>query len=128
MSDQENISNTDNKVGVTNQKINDTEQVPKKITFPVTLEVRVLTEDGTHKTQQLASQVGQSYTLSESNAEIILEASGNASDDSTIEIHNKLTTGAIDASVYKDGKLLLKENVNAQKQKVSFVLRPKMFW
>ena len=102
MSDQENISRADSKEGVTNQKINHTEQVPKSFSFPVTLEVRVLTEDGTHKTQQLASQVGQSYTLSESNAEIVLEASGNASDDSTIEIHNKLTTGAIDASVYKD--------------------------
>lgn len=78
-------------------------------------------------TPQFEASPGDAYALVMANSGHELVSVGNSSDPATIEVRNYLKEGAIDANVYKDGKLFAKKNNIIPQQKAIFNFRPILF-
>lgn len=75
-------------------------------------------------TPQLPAANGQQYTVQQSTSGDRLVATGAASAENNIELLNGLKQGAINASIYRDGKLLATKTSIAPAQKAVFLLNP----
>lgn len=75
-------------------------------------------------TPQLPATTGQQYTLQPSAGGDRLAATGAAVAAENIELLNGLTQGAINASIYRDGKLLATKTGITPLQKATFLFTP----
>ena len=78
-------------------------------------------------TPQLAAQNGQLFAMHLTSSGDVLSLSGPASSPTDIEVLNDLQTGAINASIYKDGKLLATKTSIAPQQKAAFSFKPTLW-
>ena len=78
---------------------------------------------GNH-TPQLAAEPGQAFRMVLTTSGDQLQAAGPASSPQEIQVANDLPKGAINADVYKDGKLLATKTSIAPGQKAVFQFKP----
>ena len=95
--------------------------------FPLDIQVASGDSDGNY-TPKLDAQPGQSFemirTASGESFQISKESS---STPTTIEIKNNLETGAINANIFKDGKLLASTHTIAPSQLAVFEFKPVIY-
>lgn len=98
--------------------------------YPIDTEVRAAWgSDRNCFTAQIQSDIGARYSVVEDATGIILEQTGEATQQKAIEIVNDIQVpGGIAAQLYKDGKLLMTKNEVAYNQKATFVLKPTLYW
>lgn len=73
---------------------------------------------------QLPAANGQSFSVTNDPSGDILKATGQSTGANEISILNTLQTGAINANIYKDGKLLATKTGVAPSQKAAFAFEP----
>jgi len=73
---------------------------------------------------QLAAVDGQSFSIINGPSGDEFKLTGNAADPHGIEISNALSSGAINANVYKDGRLLATKTGVAPGEKAAFKFEP----
>jgi hypothetical protein len=78
---------------------------------------------GNHSPQILAEQ-GQQFSMEQASSGNILQLHGASSNPAEIEILNSLQMGAINANIFKDGKLLATKTSIAPQQKAVFQFKP----
>ncbi|SHN21539.1 hypothetical protein [Mucilaginibacter sp. OK098] len=76
---------------------------------------------------QLAAQNGQLFSVEQSPSGNILKNAGSATSSKEMQILNGLHTGAINANIYKDGRLLATKTGVAPQQKVAFEFNPTLW-
>lgn len=97
--------------------------------FPAITEVGATWDDGINRTQILPAHIGRRYTVSQDDTGIVLQANGNAYDTKSIDVNNNANIPrGVNASLYKDGKLMLTKKIVGYGQKATFVLKPKLYW
>ncbi|MFZ6721455.1 hypothetical protein [Undibacterium sp. Ji49W] len=77
--------------------------------------------------RQLAAQDGQMFALEMAPSGHILAYAGPATDASEVQVRNNLTQGAINAHIFKDGKLLAIKTGIAPGQSAAFRLEPTLW-
>lgn len=98
-----------------------------KFTYPMQFEVAAGDSWGNISDQQQAEN-GQKWDVVRSNSGDILQLDSNpASSQSEVEIKNDLATGAIDALIYKAGKLLASKTGVSPGEKAVFEFRPEIY-
>ena len=79
-------------------------------------------------TPPLSAQYGQAYSMvKDASGDVLKLDSTPATSPTTVEIRNDLTQGAVNALIYKDGKLLAKKTNLAPGQKAVFSFQPKIY-
>lgn len=97
--------------------------------FPVKTEVSANWDDGACSTNRLLSEIGGRYSVEQDNTGIVLQNGGNAANDRAIDVHcNVQTPGGISVNLYKDGRIMMSEQIVAYGQKATFVMHPKLYW
>jgi hypothetical protein len=91
--------------------------------FPMEMEVAGSDSYGNY-TPHLPAQNGQLFTMSLTTSGNRLSASGSGTSSREIQVLNGLPRGAINASIYKDGKLLAVKTSVAPQQKAVFQFKP----
>jgi hypothetical protein len=74
--------------------------------------------------RQLAAANGQQFSIVENASGDILQHSGNASSPTEVEVLNALNVGAINANIFKDGRLLATTPSIPPGQKAVFEFKP----
>ena len=92
-------------------------------TFPLGLQVGASDSYGNH-TPQLEAQFGQQFQLSLSSSGDRLAPAGYGASSNEVQVLNALPRGAINASCYKDGRLLAVKTAIAPQQKAVFEFKP----
>ncbi|MBK0116049.1 hypothetical protein IAE24_29300, partial [Delftia sp. S65] len=92
-------------------------------TFPLGLQVGASDSYGNH-TPQLEAQFGQQFQLSLSSSGDRLAPAGYGASSNEVQVLNSLPRGAINASCYKDGRLLAVKTAIAPQQKAVFEFKP----
>lgn len=92
-------------------------------TFPMTMQVGSSDSDG-NDTPQLNAQNGQLFekALTASGEQLVPAGSGTSAKE--VQVLNSLPKGAINASIYKSGKLLAAKTSVAPQQKAAFEFKP----
>jgi len=91
--------------------------------FPVAMQVSASDSYGNY-TPQLPAQHGQMFTMQLTSSGDKLAYSGPATSMTEVQVLNGLAKGAINASIYKDGKLLAVKTSIAPQQKAVFQFKP----
>jgi hypothetical protein len=76
---------------------------------------------------QLSASAGESFSVENSTSGDVLHLTGSASSAQEIEVKNNLTMGAVNANIFKDGRLLAIETSIAPGQKAVFEFKPTIF-
>ncbi|MBJ2140531.1 hypothetical protein JC796_07315 [Delftia acidovorans] len=95
-------------------------------TFPLGLQVGASDSYGNH-TPQLEAQFGQQFQLSLSSSGDRLAPAGYGASSNEVQVLNSLPRGAINASCYKDGRLLAVKTAIAPQQKAVFEFKPSIW-
>lgn len=91
--------------------------------YPDQIEVGASDSYGNY-TPQMSAECGQEFVMSLTASGDALRYQGQASNQNELEVLNGLSTGAISASVYRDGKLLATKTGIAPNQKAVFQFKP----
>lgn len=92
-------------------------------TFPMAMAVSASDSYGNY-TPKLPAQNGQLFSMSLTASGDQLVASGSGTSSSEVQVLNSLPKGAINASIYKDGKILATKTSVAPQQKAVFQFKP----
>jgi hypothetical protein len=92
-------------------------------TFPMSMYVAVSDSWGNY-TPQLAANNGELYSMQLTTSGDKLVASGSGTSPREVQVRNDLPIGAINASIYKSGKLLATKTSIAPQQKAVFEFKP----
>jgi hypothetical protein len=92
-------------------------------TFPMTMSVSASDSYGNY-TPHMDAQNGQLFTMSLTPSGDKLSRTGAGSSRSEVQVLNSLPKGAINANIYKDGKLLATKTSVAPQQKAVFQFKP----
>lgn len=92
-------------------------------TFPEAVEVAAADSDG-NVSERLGAKRGESFSLVQSPAGLILEKNGAAPSPREIEIINELSRGGVTAYCYRDGKVVALRSDLAPGQKALFEFKP----
>jgi hypothetical protein len=92
-------------------------------TFPMTMAVGCSDSWGNY-TPQLTAQNNQMFAMTLSTSGDTLALSGPATSPTEVQVLNSLQTGAINASIYKDGRVLATKTAIAPQQKAVFQFKP----
>jgi hypothetical protein len=92
-------------------------------TFPMSLAVGASDSYGNY-TPQLAAQNGLLFQMVQGPSGDQLVAAGSGSSPSEVQVLNALSMGAINANIYRDGKLLAIKTSIVPQQKVAFKFKP----
>lgn len=92
-------------------------------TFPMGMQVGASDSYGNY-TPQLEAQNGQLYLMRLTSTGDRLVAAGSGTSSKEVQVLNDLPKGAINASIYKDGKLLAIKTSIAPQQKAVFEFKP----
>lgn len=92
-------------------------------TFPMSMTVAGSDSYGNF-TPQLPAQNGQLFTMSLTNSGDQLAQTGSGTSTTEVQVLNGLPKGAINANIYKDGKLLAAKTGLAPQQKAVFQFKP----
>ena len=92
-------------------------------TFPMGMQVGASDSYGNY-TPQLEAQNGQLYLMRLTSTGDRLVAAGSGTSSKEVQVLNDLPKGAINASIYKDGKLLAIKTSIAPQQKAVFEVKP----
>jgi hypothetical protein len=95
-------------------------------TYPMGMTVSSSDSWGNY-TPQLAAEHGQMFQAGMTNSGDHLAYAGSATNSSEVQVRNDLTQGAINASIYKAGKLLAIKTAIAPAQSAAFVLQPSLW-
>jgi hypothetical protein len=76
---------------------------------------------------QLSASAGESFSVENSTSGDVLHLTGSASSAQEIEVKNNLTMGAVNANIFKDGRLFAIETSIAPGQKAVFEFKPTIF-
>ena len=95
-------------------------------TFPLSMTVAVSDDQGGY-TPQIEAMHGASYHAALMPSGITLLPSGQASSNREIQVFNFLQKGAIDAGVYKDGRLLALRTQLGPNQEAAFAFKPSIW-
>ncbi len=91
--------------------------------FPMSMQVGASDSYGNY-TPQLTAQNGQLFTMQMSASGDTLVYSGAATSMNEVQVLNGLQKGAINASIYKDGRLLAIKTSIAPQQRAVFEFKP----
>ena len=91
--------------------------------YPATSQVGVMDSWGNYS-PKLDAQPGQAFAVAMTSSGDALSASGAATYPTEIQITNNLEKGAIDAFIFKDGKLFARKTSLAPRQMAAFEFRP----
>lgn len=91
--------------------------------FPMSLEVGASDSYGNY-TPRLHAENGQLFQMALTASGDQLIAAGRGSSSSEVQVLNALPKGAINASIYRDGKLLAIKTSIAPQQKAAFEFKP----
>lgn len=94
--------------------------------FPMATAVTASDSDGNYMPKRVA-QNGQLFTVSRSHSGNVLAAGGDASTSREVQVRNDLAAGAINASIFKDGRLLSTKTGIAPGQKAVFEFKPTLW-
>ncbi len=94
--------------------------------FPMATTVTASDSDGNYMPQKVA-QNGQLFTVSRSHSGNLLASGGDASTSREVQVRNDLAAGAINASIFKDGRLLSTKTGVAPGQKAVFEFKPTLW-
>ncbi len=92
-------------------------------TFPMTMYVGA-SDSYDNYTPQLEAQNGQLFQMALTTSGDRLVAFGGGTSSKEVQVLNSLPKGAINASIYKNGKLLAKKTSIAPQQKAVFEFKP----
>ncbi|MBI1771083.1 MAG: hypothetical protein HYR68_01735 [Burkholderiales bacterium] len=92
-------------------------------TFPMSMYVGASDSWGNY-TPQLAAEYGKLYSMRLTNSGDKLVAYGNSTSAKEVQVLNDLPKGAINASIYKSGKLLATKTSIAPRQTAVFEFKP----
>lgn len=92
-------------------------------TYPMEMSVAASDSWGNYSQQKGASN-GQQFSVIEDSSGDILKYTGQASSKNEIEVLNALQMGAIDANIYKAGRLLATKTNVSPGQKAVFEFKP----
>ena len=95
-------------------------------TFPLGLHVGARDSHG-NCTPQLEAQYGQQFQMAPSTAGDRLAPAGYGASSKEVQVLNALPQGAINASCYKDGRLLAVKTAIAPRQKAVFEFKPSIW-
>ena len=95
-------------------------------TYPMTMTIAVSDSWGNFSQQQWASN-GQKFSVQQDTSGDILKSAGASSAMNEVELVNELAIGAVNANIYKDGKLLATKTGIAPQQKAVFQFRPTLW-
>ena len=96
--------------------------------FTYPMEFKVCSSDayGNHTAKQSAFE-GRAYAAIQDSSGDVLTGKGTASSPNQVELHNDLLSGAINANIYKDGKLLAAKTDVVPGQKAIFQFEPRLY-
>ncbi|KAA0087920.1 hypothetical protein [Trinickia soli] len=94
--------------------------------FPMATSVTASDSDGNYMPKKVA-QNGQLFTVQRSHSGNVLAAAGAASTSREVQVRNDLGAGAINASIFKDGRLLSTKTGIAPGQKAVFEFKPTLW-
>jgi hypothetical protein len=92
-------------------------------TFPMEMAVAASDSYGNY-TPQMVAQNGQLFTMTLTTSGDRLAQSGQGTSSSEVQVLNGLPKGAINANIYKNGKLLATKTSVAPQQKAVFQFKP----
>ena len=92
-------------------------------TFPLSMQVSASDSYGNH-TPQLPAQNGQLFQMTLTTSGDKLVAIGSSTSAKEVQVLNSLDKGAINANIYKDGRLLATKTSIAPQQKAVFEFKP----
>lgn len=96
-------------------------------TYPMQFQVSAKDSYGNY-TPQLTAVEGQAYELAkDTSGDVLSIASTPASSAFEVEVRNSLMQGAMDACIFRDGKLLAKKTNIAPGQKAVFQFQPRIY-
>jgi len=95
-------------------------------TFPMDMYVSASDSYGNY-TELMPTSNGQQYSMIRDNSGDVLRLTGKAASAKEIDVLNQLDTGAINANIYKDGKLLATKTNIVPGQKAVFEFKPTIF-
>lgn len=121
---QKNVSANYNELAVAWQVIQNCGQGDNHpFVFPMTMDVGASDSWGNY-TPQLTAQNGQLFTMQSNPSGDQLIQTGNGTSVTEVQVLNGLTTGAINASIYKAGNMLATKTSVAPQQKAVFQFNP----
>jgi hypothetical protein len=95
--------------------------------FPLQFQVSAKDSWGNY-TPQLTAYDGQAYDMTLDNSGDVLGLSkSNSTSPNEVEVRNKLAQGAINACIFKDGRLLATKTNMAPGQKAVFQFQPRIY-
>lgn len=95
--------------------------------YPLNFDVSASDSYGNY-TPQLTAYDGQAYEMIQDTSGDILQLSSTPAVSSyEVEVRNNLTAGAIDANIYRDGRLLAAKTDIVPGQKADFQFQPKIY-
>lgn len=95
--------------------------------YPLTVTVAASDSYGNY-TPQMQAYPGDAFAMTkDSSGDVLTKLSAPATAPDEYELHNQLRTGAIDALVYRDGKLFASKTSLAPGQKAVFSFKPTIF-
>lgn len=92
-------------------------------TFTYGMSVSAMDSYGNY-TPQLAASPGDGFQMTRTASGDVLAANGPSSSVLEVQVENNLSTGSIDANVYRDGKLLAVKSSIPPAQKAVFEFKP----
>ncbi|MFZ6766317.1 hypothetical protein ACO0LM_04465 [Undibacterium sp. Di26W] len=92
-------------------------------TFPMSMYVCASDSWGNYS-PQLAAKTGDLFSMAFTTSGDRLLPSGNGTSPKEVQVRNELSKGAINASIYKSGKLLATKTSIAPEQKAVFEFKP----
>lgn len=95
-------------------------------TYPMTMQVGSTDSYGNH-TPKLNALNGQNFHVTLTNSGDELAYKGPAASNTEVSLENDLTKGAIDANIFKDGKLLATKTGVSPAEKAVFEFKPTIF-
>lgn len=98
----------------------------RPFTFPMSMAVGVSDSWGNH-TPRLTASHGSMYHVELTGSGDVLSYCGPATSSREVQVRNDLTRGAINAGIYKDGRLLALKNSIAPGQKAVFEFKPSIW-
>lgn len=95
-------------------------------TYPLQFDVAASDSYGNYTPQQLAYKGDAFEMIKDASGDVLRKSTIPATNTKEVEIRNNLTTGAINANCYRDGKLFAAKTNLAPGQKATFEFQPKL--
>lgn len=95
-------------------------------TYPMAMQVSASDSWGNY-TPKLTAQNGQQFAVKKTSSGNQLLANGSSANVNEVEVLNGLEQGAINANIYKSGKLLAQKTSIAPEQKAVFEFKPTLW-